>query len=130
VIAQYQVSANRDVANTAETVLLTIAQPYANHNGGMLAFGADGFLYVGMGDGGSSFDPENHAQNINDLLGKLLRLDVDHPNGSVPYSSPSTNPFFGATNGADEVYAYGFRNPWRFSFDRGSGQLWAGDVGQ
>jgi Glucose / Sorbosone dehydrogenase/Viral BACON domain len=96
----------------------------------MLAFGPDGFLYVGMGDGGSSFDPGNRAQNINDLQGKILRIDVDHPNMPVPYSSPSTNPFFGATDGADEVYAYGFRNPWRFSFDRVTGDLLVGDVGQ
>jgi glucose/arabinose dehydrogenase len=130
VIAEYQVSANPDVANAAETVLLIIAQPYANHNGGMLAFGPDGYFYIGMGDGGSSFDPENRAQDINQLLGKVLRIDVDHPNGSTPYSSPSTNPFFGATPGADEIYAYGLRNPWRFSFDRLTGDLYVGDVGQ
>src|SRR6185295_9875042 len=81
VIAEYQVSSNPNVANTTEKVLLTISQPYTNHNGGMLAFGTDGYLYIGVGDGGSSFDPQGHAQNINDLLGKILRIDVDHPNG-------------------------------------------------
>ena len=100
VIAEYQVSTNPDVANPAEKVLLVIPQPYTNHNGGMLAFGRDGYLYIGMGDGGSSFDPENRAQNINELLGKILRIDVDHPNGAVPYSSPSTNPFYGSIPGA------------------------------
>ena len=95
-----------------------IAQPFANHNGGMLEFGPDGFLYIGMGDGGSGNDPGNRAQDIDELLGKILRIDVDHPDGTVPYSSPPTNPFFGATPGRDEIYADGMRNPWRFSFDR------------
>src|SRR5262245_5231242 len=130
VIAEYQVSGNPDIANSTETILLVIPQPYANHNGGMLAFGPDGYLYIGMGDGGSSFDPENRAQNIDELLGKILRIDVNQPNGMIPYSSPSTNPFFGAAPGADEIFAYGFRNPWRFSFDRATGSLYIGDVGQ
>ena len=132
VIAEYRASlTNPNVAATAETRLLSIAQPFANHNGGMIAFGPDGYLYIGMGDGGSANDPGNRAQNIDELLGKLLRIDVDHANGSVPYSSPPTNPFFGATAGRDEIYAYGFRNPWRFSFDRGgSHELYVGDVGQ
>jgi hypothetical protein len=131
VIAQYQASAgDPNVADTAETILLTIPQPFANHNGGMVEFGPDGFLYIGMGDGGSANDPDNRAQDTTQLLGKILRIDVDHPNGALPYSSPSTNPFFGADPGRDEIYAYGFRNPWRFSFDRAGGQLYAGDVGQ
>src|SRR5207248_5882461 len=92
VIAEYQVSTDPDVANLTERVLLVIGQPYSNHNGGMLAFGPEGYLYIGMGDGGSSFDPQNRAQNINQLLGKILRIDVDHANGPIPYSSPSTNP--------------------------------------
>jgi hypothetical protein len=107
-----------------------IQQPFSNHNGGMVEFGPDGYLYVGMGDGGSGNDPGNRAQNINDLLGKILRIDVDVPNGATPYSSPSTNPFFGSIPGRAEIYAYGFRNPWRFSFDRRTGDLYAGDVGQ
>ncbi|HYO99665.1 MAG TPA: PQQ-dependent sugar dehydrogenase, partial [Pyrinomonadaceae bacterium] len=131
VIAEYRASAtNPNVAESSETVLLVIPQPFTNHNGGMIAFGADGFLYIGMGDGGSANDPQNRAQNVEDLLGKMLRINVDQANGSVPYSSPSDNPYFGATPGRDEIYAVGLRNPFRFSFDRASGQLYAGDVGQ
>ena len=131
VIAEYRASAtNGDVADTSETVLLVIPQPFSNHNGGMIEFGPDQFLYIGMGDGGSANDPGNRAQNLNELLGKILRIDVDHANGGVPYSSPSDNPFFGATAGRDEIYAFGMRNPWRFSFDRRTGQLYCGDVGQ
>jgi uncharacterized protein (TIGR03437 family) len=131
VIAEYNVSANdANIAETEERVLLTIAQPYANHNGGMIAFGPDGFLYIGMGDGGSANDPGNRAQNIEELLGKMLRIDVDNTNGTQPYASPASNPFFGSTAGRDEIYAVGLRNPWRFSFDRLTGELYAGDVGQ
>jgi glucose/arabinose dehydrogenase len=131
VIAQYLVSAsNADVAETAETILLTIPQPYSNHNGGMIAFGPDTDLYIGMGDGGSANDPGNRAQNINELLGKILRIDVDRPSGALAYSSPSDNPFFGDVPGRDEIYAVGLRNPWRFSFDRQTGLLYAADVGQ
>jgi glucose/arabinose dehydrogenase len=131
VIAEYRTSAaNPNVADPAETVLLVIPQPFANHNGGMVEFGPDGFLYIGMGDGGSGNDPGDRAQNVSELLGKILRIDVDHPNGAAPYSSPPDNPFAGAAPGRDEIYAYGMRNPWRFSFDRASGALMAGDVGQ
>ncbi len=110
--------------------LLVIPQPFANHNGGMVEFGSDGFLYIGMGDGGSGNDPDNRAQNMNELLGKILRIDVDHPSGSLPYASPPDNPFFGNLAGRDEIYALGLRNPFRFSFDRGTEQLFADDVGQ
>ena len=131
VIAEYRVSAtNPNLVEAAETVLLVIPQPFENHNGGMIAFGADGFLYIGMGDGGSGNDPQNRAQNIEELLGKMLRINVDQPGASAPYSSPSDNPFFGAIAGRDEIYAVGLRNPFRFSFDRANGQLYAGDVGQ
>ncbi len=131
VIAEYQASAtDPNVADATETTLLTISQPFANHNGGMIEFGPDGFLYIGMGDGGSANDPDNRAQNVDELLGKMLRIDVDRPNGAVPYSSPSDNPFFGVTAGRDEIYAVGLRNPFRFSFDRATGLLYAGDVGQ
>ena len=131
VIAEYRASvANPNVADTTETVILTIAQPFANHNGGMTEFGPDGFLYIGMGDGGGGNDTLRLAQNIDELLGKFLRIDINTPNGPVPYSSPATNPFFGSTPGRDEIYAVGMRNPWRYSFDRGTGQLYAGDVGQ
>lgn len=131
VIAEYHASANNpDQADGTELIHLSFAQPFANHNGGMLEFGPDGFLYIGTGDGGSANDPGNRAQNVNELLGKILRIDVDHPANGLPYSSPSNNPFFGSVNGRDEIYAYGLRNPWRFSFDRSTGDLYAGDVGQ
>ena len=131
VVAEYHVSASDpNIADTTETVMLVIPQPFTNHNGGMVEFGRDGFLYIGMGDGGSANDPGNRAQNINNLLGKILRIDIDHPNGSVPYSSPADNPFSGSMPGADEIYAVGMRNPWRFSFDRATSEMYAGDVGQ
>jgi glucose/sorbosone dehydrogenase len=131
VIAQYQASQfDPNVADAAETILLVIAQPFANHNGGMIEFGPDHFLYIGMGDGGSGNDPGNRAQNVNELLGKLLRIDVDRQDPTTPYASPPDNPFFGAAAGRDEIYATGLRNPFRFSFDRATGQLYAGDVGQ
>jgi glucose/arabinose dehydrogenase len=132
VIAEYGVSGDPNVANTAETVLLTIPHPTnANHNGGMLAFGSDGYLYAGVGDGGSGDDPPNNAQNINVLLGKILRIDIDHPDpiALTPYSSPSDNPYVGMP-GRDEIFSIGWRNPWRFSFDRSTHQQWVGDVGQ
>ncbi|MFN0084333.1 MAG: PQQ-dependent sugar dehydrogenase [Blastocatellia bacterium] len=129
-IAEYKVSAsNPNVADTEERVILTIPQPYANHNGGMIEFGSDGFLYIGMGDGGSGDDPENRAQNLDSLLGKILRIDVNSTSGSLQYAIPPTNPFVNQT-GADEIYAVGMRNPWRWSFDRATGELYAGDVGQ
>jgi glucose/arabinose dehydrogenase len=129
VIAEYRASAiNPNVAETNESILLTIVQPFANHNGGMIEFGPDGFLYIGMGDGGSANDPDNRAQNTQDLLGKILRIDVGNP--QAPYTSPSTNPFFGSDPGRDEIFAVGLRNPWRFSFDRDTGQLYTADVGQ
>jgi glucose/arabinose dehydrogenase len=131
VIAQYLVSAGDPNAADpfSETVFLIIPQPFANHNGGMVEFGPDGFLYIAKGDGGST-DPGNRAQDINELLGKVLRIDVDTPSGGRLYSSPPSNPFFGATPGRDEIYAIGFRNPFRFSFDRATGELYLGDVGQ
>lgn len=134
-IAEYQTSAaDPNVANTTEKIIITIPHPTnANHNGGTVAFGTDGYLYAGPGDGGSGNDPPNNAQNINQLLGKIIRLDVDNiPQNQTPqYNIPPSNPFIGAVAGADEIYATGMRNPYRFSFDRGGiGQLWAADVGQ
>ena len=132
VIAAYRVSADPNVADSAETVLLTIPHPTnANHNGGMLAFGPDGYLYAGVGDGGSGNDPPNNAQNIEVLLGKILRIDVDHPDAGAgtAYSSPADNPYVGVA-GRDEIFSIGWRNPWRFSFDRLTGQQWVADVGQ
>ncbi len=129
VIAEYGVSADPDVASSTETILLTIPHPgQANHNGGMLAFGPDGYLYIGVGDGGSGDDPPNNAQNLQVLLGKILRIDIDAP--GVPYAPPPTNPFVGNANAEPEIFAYGLRNPWRFAFDRGLGDLWVADVGQ
>lgn len=127
VIARYSVSANPDVATTTGTILLTVTQPYSNHNGGTIKFGPDGYLYIGMGDGGSGGDPGNRAQNINELLGKMLRIDV---NSGSPYGIPAGNPYAGATAGADEIWAIGLRNPWKFSFNRLNGDLWIADVGQ
>ena len=130
IVAEYTASAaNPNVADTTERVLMTIAQPYSNHNGGMIDFGQDGFLYIGMGDGGSGNDPENRAQNLDSLLGKMLRIDVNSTSGNLQYAIPSTNPYVNRA-GADEIYAVGLRNPWRWSFDRQTGELYAGDVGQ
>jgi glucose/arabinose dehydrogenase len=127
VIARYSVSTtNPDIAQTTGTILLTIAQPFSNHNGGTIKFGPDGYLYIGMGDGGSGGDPNGNGQNINSLLGKMLRIDVD---SGIPYSSPATNPYVGVA-GADEIWAIGLRNPWKFSFDSLTGDLWIADVGQ
>ncbi len=117
-----------ELNSSSEHVLLTINQPFENHNGGQLAFGPDGYLYIGMGDGGSGGDPLGNAQNKSSLLGKILRIDVD--SGS-PYAIPADNPYKGNSQGyREEIYAYGLRNPWRFSFDTITGRLWAGDVGQ
>lgn len=131
VISRFNVSAgDPDMADpNSEFILLTIAQPFPNHNGGDMAFGPDGYLYSGIGDGGSGGDPGDRAQNLGLLLGKMLRLDVD--NGS-PYGIPPDNPFFndGDVNTLDEIWAYGLRNPWRFSFDSLTGDIWIGDVGQ
>jgi hypothetical protein len=131
VIAEFRVSTrDPNVADPTETVLLVIPKPFANHNGGMVEFGPDGFLYIGIGDGGGANDPDRRAQDVTQLLGKILRIDVDTPGLTGPYSAPPSNPFFGAAVGADEIFAYGLRNPWRFSFDRETGELFVGDVGQ
>lgn len=113
---------------TTERVMLQVDQPFENHNGGQVAFGPDGYLYLGLGDGGAGGDPLGHGQNTASLLGKILRLGVD-AEGDSPYAIPPDNPFVDG-GGAPEIFLYGLRNPWRFSFDRESGQLWIGDVGQ
>lgn len=128
VIARYSVSASDpNLADpSSELRLLHIEQPYQNHKGGQLQFGPDGYLYIGMGDGGSQGDPDGNGQSLQTLLGKILRIDVDH---SQPYAIPADNPF--ATGGGLwEIWAFGLRNPWRFSFDRQTGDLYIGDVGQ
>jgi len=127
VIARYQVSSNPDQADPqSEVKLIQVQQPYPNHNGGMMVFGPDGYLYIGLGDGGSAGDPQGHAQSLDTLLGKILRIDVD---GGTPYAIPPGNPF-ASVGSKPEIWAYGLRNPWRFSFDASTGDLYIGDVGQ
>jgi glucose/arabinose dehydrogenase len=127
-LSVYTVSSDPDVADaTSEQVILTADQPYDNHNGGQILFGPDGFLYMGLGDGGSANDPEGRAQNLGDLLGSILRLDL---HGAAPYAVPPDNPFVGQAGVQPEVWSYGLRNPWRFSFDRATGDLYIADVGQ
>ena len=125
VVAEYRSRSGRGDPGSAK-VLLRFDQPYPNHNGGALEFGPGGYLYVAMGDGGSAGDPEDRAENSDELLGKLLRIDVD---GASPYAVPTSNPF-AERGGRPEVWAYGLRNPWRFSFDRPTRTLWIADVGQ
>ena len=127
-IVRYTVSADRHVANAASAkLILGVQQPYDNHNGGMIAFGPDGMLYIGMGDGGAAGDPHDHGQNRLTLLGDMLRLDVD---GGDPYRPAPGNPYIGRSDGLPEIWASGLRNPWRFSFDREGGRLYIADVGQ
>lgn len=122
---------NPDLADeNSELPIIDYAQPFSNHNGGCIAFGPDGYLYIASGDGGSGGDPGNRAQNRLLLLGKLLRLDIDNPSGNNNYGIPPDNPFVGDPDGLDEIWAYGLRNPWRFSFDLTENNLWIGDVGQ
>lgn len=131
-ISRFKVSeSNPDLADPAsELILLEVAQPYNNHNGGQISFGPDGYLYVSFGDGGSGGDPQNNAQNLSTYLGKIIRIDVDNPSGGKNYGIPPGNPFAGNNKGyLEEIYAYGLRNVWRFSFDN-QNRLWAADVGQ
>ncbi|MGL2962828.1 PQQ-dependent sugar dehydrogenase [Flavobacterium sp. RSB2_4_14] len=141
VIAKYSVSANPDIANATGTILMTINQPQANHNGGTIKFGPDGFLYIGMGDGGGAGDTSNYAQNLSltngnlvgnpsrIYLGKMLRIDVNTTVGALNYGYPSTNPYVSEA-GKEEIWAIGLRNPWKFSFNRLNGDMWIADVGQ
>jgi len=133
VIGRYSVrSKNRNVANKkSELILFQTNQPYSNHNGGQLAFGPDDYLYIALGDGGSGGDPHNNGQSKSSFLGKILRIDVNCTSGNKNYCIPPENPFAGNSQGyKEEIYAYGLRNPWRFSFDPVTGWMWAGDVGK
>jgi len=131
VIAEYQVPAGspNQADPNSERILLTVDQPFPNHKAGQLAFGADGMLYFGLGDGGSGGDPLGNGQNTNVLLGKMLRIDVDHTSTGKQYAIPADNPFV-TSGGLPEIWAYGLRNPWRFSFDTPTGRLFVADVGQ
>lgn len=127
-VVRYTVSSDPDVADAGSaSPVLSVAQPFANHNGGLLEFGPDGMLYVGLGDGGSGGDPSGNGQNTGTLLGSILRLDVD---GAQPYAIPPDNPFVGQAGARGEIWAYGLRNPWRFAFDGETGDLYIADVGQ
>ncbi|MFX1476514.1 MAG: PQQ-dependent sugar dehydrogenase [Promethearchaeota archaeon] len=130
IVSRFKISSvNDNLANkSSEKLILNVPQPYINHNGGQIQFGPDGYLYIALGDGGGSGDPLSNGQNRQTLYGSILRIDVK---SGLPYTIPNDNPFIGNANGwAEEIYAFGFRNPWRFSFDPNTGFLWAGDVGQ
>jgi glucose/arabinose dehydrogenase len=132
VIARYNVSANNPNQADEESsfIILEVNQPYTNHNGGQLSFGPDAYLYIIFGDGGSAGDPHNNGQNLTTLLGSLIRIDVDNPTGELNYGIPPDNPFIAPLAARDEIYAYGLRNMWRFSWDFETGLLWGADVGQ
>jgi glucose/arabinose dehydrogenase len=130
VVLEYHLGDRATVDLGSRRELLEVDQPAANHNGGQLVVGPDGYLYIGLGDGGGGGDPDQRAQDRDDLLGKILRIDPEAPRGERAYGIPAGNPFADGEDGAPEVWAYGLRNPWRFTFDEGTGDLWIADVGQ
>lgn len=131
VISRFSVSANPNIAdNTTEQIILTFTQPYPNHNGGDMHFGQDGYLYISSGDGGAIGDPDDNSQNLGNLLGTILRIDIDNTSGGNNYAIPLDNPFVSNGSALDEIWAYGLRNPWKFSFDSLNNNLWIADVGE
>ncbi|HEX5369731.1 MAG TPA: PQQ-dependent sugar dehydrogenase, partial [Dehalococcoidia bacterium] len=128
VLSRFRLQSSSDATKSTEQVLLEVPEPFSNHNGGQIAFGPDGYLYLGLGDGGSERDPQHNGQNLNNLLATILRLDVS--GAAAGYNVPADNPFAGRQDAKPEIWAYGLRNPWRFSFDKTTGDLWVGDVGQ
>ena len=132
VVSRFSVTAeDHDLADAkSESIIIEAAQPYANHNGGQIIFGPDGLLYIGLGDGGSAGDPKGNGQDLSTLLGSILRIDVSASGAGGGYTVPVDNPFVGVQGARPEIWAYGLRNPWRFTFDRLTGELWAADVGQ
>lgn len=131
IIARFTMDPNHTrILPETEKVILEVKQPYENHNGGVLQFGPDGFLYIGRGDGGSANDPHGNGQNLKTLLGKFLRIDVDHADADKAYAIPKDNPFAGEAAALPEIWSFGWRNPWGYHFDRKTGELWSADVGQ
>ncbi|MFW6060824.1 MAG: PQQ-dependent sugar dehydrogenase, partial [Phycisphaeraceae bacterium] len=131
VLSEWTLRDDGTIDPDSEKILLEVEQPWGNHNGGHIAFGPDdGYLYITLGDGGSAGDPHNNGLNTGTLLGAILRIDVDRAENDKPYAIPEDNPFVNDPDARDEIYAYGLRNVWRFSFDPETGNLWAGDVGQ
>ena len=130
VVSRFSASADGRAGPGSERILLEVPQPFSNHNGGQIAFGPDGYLYIALGDGGSRGDPQGNGQDLGTLLGSILRIDVSTVDSTGAYAVPADNPFVGHSGARPEIWASGLRNPWRFSFDRATGDLWTADVGQ